>query len=203
MKVLVVADTVTPELLEPAGRGGGLSDIDLIISCGDLPPEYLEKLKFHYDVPLLYVLGNHDLRYTSSLPRGCSLIDRRIVKHRSLRIVGFSGSRWYNGGINQYREREMGRYLFRMKFDLWRSGGVDIVVTHAPPRHIHDEEDRCHKGFKGYRQFITKYRPCYFLHGHIHKLFEKDDERITLFEETRVVNCYGFYVFEIASETTA
>ena len=107
MKILAVADRVARELVEPVHGGPGLTDIDLIVSCGDLPPEFLTELRARYDLPLLYVLGNHDLRYTASPPRGCRYIDRLLVTQNGLRILGFSGSRWYNGNINQYTEKEM------------------------------------------------------------------------------------------------
>ncbi len=197
MKILTVSDTVSAELLESAEILENLKGIDLILSCGDLPPEFLAGLRHRYDVPLLYILGNHDLRYTTAPPSGCQNIDRRIVDIQGMRIVGFSGSRWYNGGMNQYTEKEMRRFIGRMRLALWRSGAPDIVVTHAPPRHIRDAEDPCHKGFKCFVNFINKYKPTYFIHGHIHRLFKKDAERITLHNTTKVINSYGFYVFEI------
>lgn len=199
MKILTVADTVSNELLEPV-RGGPLyTDIDLVISCGDLPPEYLSSLKHRYDVPLMYVLGNHDLRYGSSPPAGCRYIDRQMVTFNDKRIVGFSGSRWYNGGMNQYTEKEMGSFIGKMRFTLWRNGAPDIVVTHAAPRHVKDAEDRCHKGFKSFHKIINKYNPSHFFHGHIHKLFEDDAERTTVVNTTQVINSYGFYILEIQS----
>ncbi len=194
---MTVSDTVTDELLETVGGGPFLKGIDLIISCGDLPPEFLTSLKHRYNVPLMYVLGNHDLRYNTSPPIGSRCIDRQLATFNNLRIVGFSGSRWYNGGVNQYREKEMGRFIGRMRFTLWRHGAPDIVVTHAAPRYVNDAEDRCHKGFKSFGKVIKKYSPSYLIHGHIHKLFQEDSERITTVNSTQVINSYGFFVLEI------
>lgn len=185
------------EILEKPAITAQCRDVDLIISCGDLPPEFLTSLRNRFDAQLYYVLGNHDIRYDTSPPVGCSCIDRRIVRVGGYSLVGFSGSRWYNGDSNQYREREMSRRIRRLRFSLWRNGAPDIVVTHAPPRHIHDAEDHCHKGFTCYNRFIRKYRPPYFLHGHIHRLFKEDGERITVVGNTQVINTYGFYIFEI------
>ncbi|MFN2353456.1 MAG: metallophosphoesterase [Desulfopila sp.] len=197
MKILSVSDKVCSEILEKPAIAAQCRDVDLIISCGDLPPEFLTLLRNRFDAQLYYVLGNHDIRYDTSPPVGCSCIDRRIVSVGGYSLIGFSGSRWYNGGLNQYREREMSRRIRRLRFSLWRNGAPDIVVTHAPPRHIHDAEDRCHKGFKCYDRFIRKYRPSYFLHGHIHRLFKADGERITVVDNTQVINSYGFYIFQI------
>jgi len=197
MKILSVADTVVKKLLEPVGGGPAIADIGLVLACGDLPPEYLSALKHRYDCQLLYVLGNHDLRYTESPPVGCVHIHRQIVTIDNIRITGFSGSRWYNGNINQYTEKQMARFIRKMRFSLWRSGGVDIVITHASPRFIHDAEDPCHRGFRIFQEFINKYQPRYFIHGHIHALFENDSERLTRVKSTSVLNSYGYHVLEI------
>lgn len=197
LKILSVSDTVVKELLEPVGGGPALSEISLILACGDLPPEYLTALRHRYDTPLFYVLGNHDLRFGESPPTGCQHIHRRIEKTNGLRIAGFSGSRWYNGSINQYTEKQMARFIRKMRFALWRQRGVDLVITHAPPRFIHDAEDPCHRGFRVFHHFIEKYQPLYFLHGHIHALFDSESKRITRVKSTSVINCYGYHVLEI------
>ncbi len=197
MRILIVADKVIDKLLEPVGGGPLLKDIDLILSCGDLPPEYLKSLIFRYNVPLFYILGNHDIRYKTAPPFGCLNINRRVVTFQKMQIIGFSGSRWYNGGVNQYTEREMNQFIGKMRYSLWRGGSPDLVLTHAPPRHINDAEDLCHRGFRRFGGFIKKYKPSYFLHGHIHKFFKNDSERISIANTTRVINCYGFYILEI------
>ena len=197
MKILSVADTVVKDLLETTGGGPAISGIELLLSCGDLPPEYLTALRNRYDVPLLYVLGNHDIRYGTSPPVGCTPIDRRIVHVGKTKILGFSGSRWYNGSINQYTEEQMAGFINRLRFALWRSRSVDLVVTHASPRFIHDAEDLCHRGFRSFRRFIDKYQPRHFLHGHIHAHFAREEERITRLNSTLIINCYGYHVLEI------
>jgi len=73
--------------------------------------------------PCSYVLGNHDLRYGTSPPQGCRCIDRRIATHRGLRILGLSGSRWYNGNVNQFAETEMAAFIRRLRLSLWWSRG--------------------------------------------------------------------------------
>ncbi len=197
MKTLCVADTVVKDLLAPVGGGPAIADVELLLSCGDLPPEYLTALRARYDAPLLYVLGNHDLRYKTAPPIGCTSVDRRLIMLGGRKIVGFSGSRWYNGNINQYTEEQMGGFIRKLRFTLWRHRGLDVVLTHAPPRHIHDAEDLCHRGFRSFRGFIDKYRPRHFLHGHIHALFGSEEERRTRLDSTEVINCYGYHLLEI------
>lgn len=197
MKILTVSDVVIQELLELVDGGPAIDGIELILACGDLPPEYLSSLRHRYDTPLLYVLGNHDLRYGESPPGGCVHIDRKIVTVGDITITGFSGSRWYNGNINQYTEKQMARFIRNMRFSLWRQKNIDLVMTHAPPRFINDAEDPCHRGFRIFRWFIDKYSPRYFIHGHIHALFEDDTKRVTKINTTSVINCYGYHVLEI------
>jgi uncharacterized protein len=197
MKLLTVADIVTQRLLETEAGKPFIPNVDLIISCGDLPPEFLTALRHRYDVPLYYVLGNHDIRYTATPPIGCTCIDRRLLVYKNIRILGFSGSRWYNGGMNQYTEVQMASFIRKMIFQLWRHRGVDLVVSHASPRYIHDTEDNCHKGFRSFRQMIDRYHPRYFVHGHIHVLFDNDSERMTVIDSTRVINSYGYATIEI------
>lgn len=196
MKLLVISDVVEPALyreLDPEP----LADIDLVISCGDLPPEYLSYLVGALQVPLYYVRGNHDIRYDDKPPEGATDIHGRLMTFRGLHILGIEGSRWYNGGPYQYEESEMKWIIRKLWWILWWRGGVDIVVTHAPPRFIQDAEDRCHRGFRSFHRLINRYNPRYFLHGHIHRFFDNDGDRITRVRRTQVINCYGHYILDI------
>ena len=198
IKILSVSDVVKPSLLQDS-EAGPLAEIDLVLSCGDLPPEYLSRLVNSFNAPLYYVRGNHDIRYDEKPPEGCRDLHGILVKNRGIRILGLEGSRWYNGGPHQYDEGQMRSIIRRLRPTLWWRGGVDLVMTHAPPRHIHDAEDPCHRGFKCFRRLIEKYRPAYFIHGHIHREFSDPSERITVVDTTKVVNTYGYYLLEIES----
>lgn len=202
MKILSVSDCVEHAL---NGRldTGRFSGIDLVLSCGDLPPEYLEHLKTGLNAPLCYVRGNHDFRFSKKPPAGCVDIHARIVRFGGLNILGLEGSRWYNGGPFQYTETRMRRTIRSLWLNLWRKGGVNIVITHAPPRHVHDAEDPCHRGFRCYRQFIEKYSPEFFIHGHIHARFSDPSRRETVINNTRVINTCGYHIFETENGKTA
>jgi hypothetical protein len=56
-RILAVADEVEDTLY---GESLGRLHPDLVVSCGDLPFEYLEYIVTVLSVPLLYVPGNHD-----------------------------------------------------------------------------------------------------------------------------------------------
>ncbi|MBF0241105.1 MAG: metallophosphoesterase [Desulfamplus sp.] len=196
MKILSVSDVVAPALYKEFDKEL-FSNIDLVLSCGDLPPEYLSFILHALNVPLFYVRGNHDIRYNNKPPMGCTDIHSRIVKFNNIKIMGLGGSRWYNGGENQYTEEQMKKIVSRMKLSIWLNKGVDIVISHASPRYIHDAEDRCHRGFKVFHKVIDKYKPAYFIHGHIHKNFNSPDDRITTINTTKVINTYGYNIIEI------
>lgn len=199
IRILTVSDVVTP--IDKIRNDNRVSQgIDFILSCGDLPPEFLTSLAVLFNVPLFYVCGNHDIRYLDKKPQGCTDIHKRLIHVCGLKILGLEGSIWYNGGPYQYKESEMRSMIRQMRFPLWRNRGVDIVITHAPPRDIHDQEDLCHVGFNAFRWLIGKYQPRYFVHGHIHRDFSDPSERITVTGKTKVVNTYGFFFLEIKGQ---
>jgi Icc-related predicted phosphoesterase len=196
LKILTVSDFVDNALTQKV-ENRTLEPVDLILSCGDLAPEYLSFLRDRLDRPLFYVKGNHDIRYSASNPVGCENIHAKLVRFKSLNILGLEGSIWYNGGKNQYTDKEMKKIIFGMWFSIWRKGGIHIVITHAPPRHIHDAEDRCHMGFESFVKLINKKKPEYFIHGHIHKDFINHEERITTVDTTKVINTCGYTILEV------
>ncbi len=196
MRVLTVSDRVEPVLYDQFDRLK-FEGIALILACGDLPPEYLSFLAGKLDAPLYYVRGNHDLRYEAKAPQGCVNLNSDLVQFGGKNILGLEGSRWYNGGPHQYTESQMRWKIQRLRPRIWWKGGVDIIITHAPPRHIHDAEDRCHRGFKSFRWLIEKYSPTYFIHGHIHANFTDPSQRITVVNHTKVINTYGYHLFDL------
>jgi Icc-related predicted phosphoesterase len=202
MKILTVSDRVEPAF-QNEELPKALAGTELILACGDLPPEYLTRLTSSLDAPLYYIKGNHDIRYTATPPIGCLHIHARIVNFNNIRILGLGGSRWYNGGPNQFTENQMKWTLWKLHPQLWWNKGVDIVISHAPPRHVHDAEDRCHRGFNSFHPLIRRFSPSYFIHGHIHALFKDPSERMTTINQTKVVNSYGHYLFEIETGRSA
>ena len=202
MKILTVSDRVEP-LLYHNFAPGRFKGVELILSCGDLPPEYLTFLAWAFKVPLYFVRGNHDLRFISKQPDGCTSLDGRILRFQGLNFLGLDGSRWYNGGPYQYTEAQMRGRIRGLRRKIRRRGGIDIVISHAPPRHIHDAEDPCHKGFHSYNRLIDRYSPTYFIHGHIHSFFADPSERIMVVNNTKVINTYGYHLFETEDEKDA
>ena len=69
MRILVISDEESPALWDYFDRRR-LEGVDLILSAGDLNPEYLSFLVTFCHAPLLYVHGNHDDRYRKNPPGG-------------------------------------------------------------------------------------------------------------------------------------
>ncbi|WDP91283.1 MAG: metallophosphoesterase [Desulfobacter sp.] len=196
LRLLAVSDFIDRELTRKIEKRT-LGPVDLIISCGDLAPEYIAMLRDRLDAPLYYVRGNHDIRYTRENTMGCENIHGRIISVGSLNILGLEGSMWYNGGPNQYTEAEMKKNIFWMGLKIWRKKPIHMVVTHASPRHIHDREDPCHRGFDCFNRLIAKLAPDYFIHGHIHDAFNTFEDRVTRVKETQVINTCGHTLIDI------
>ena len=207
MKILVLSDKVE-DIIYSNSISERFGDIDFVISCGDLPKYYLEFVVSSLNKPLFYVLGNHDRSniYTENglecgLPEGCINIDGRLVLYKGILMMGLEGSMFYSGGAFQYSERQMAFKAFKLCpkifFNkLFFRRNIKIIVTHAPPCKIHDRSDLCHRGFKVFVKLIKKYRPEFFLHGHVHT-YNVNRKNITYAGSTKVINCYGHRLIEV------
>ena len=124
MKILVLADQKSKYLYD-FYEADKLKDVDLIISCGDLPPEYLSFFVTLCNVPLLYVRGNHDGKYEKTPPEGCICIEDDIYVYQGIRILGLGGSMEYlPRAANQYSETKMRKRLWKLQYNraTWKAG---------------------------------------------------------------------------------
>ena len=195
MKILLVSDE-EDRFLWDYYTPGRLKGIDLILSAGDLKAEYLSFLVTMASRPLLYVHGNHDGGYAQRPPEGCQCIDGKLVTVGGLRILGLGGSALYNGGPHQYTERQMRWRIHRLRLKLALTGGVDIVLTHAPVRGFGDEDNMTHRGFEAFLPLLDQYQPRYLVHGHIHQRYGANRPRCYQYNETTIVNATGRYILE-------
>jgi len=161
---------------------------DIVLSCGDLPSDYLEYIVSRLNVPLLYVPGNHDpdLRPVDETwspllaeplgkgPPGCINVDGRVEDAAGLRVAGLGGSMRYRPGPNQYSEAEMRWRAWRMgmlaRLRRRRNGRrLDVLLTHAPPEGFGAKEnDLAHRGFSAFNRLIKNLSPRLLVHGHVH-----------------------------------
>ncbi len=197
MKILVVSDEESPALWDYYVPGR-LDEYDLILSCGDLKASYLTFLvTMSRQARLFYVHGNHDEDYLNHPPEGCVCIDDQLVIYNGIRILGLGGCMQYHPGAFQYSEAAMRRRIARLRLALWRSGGVDIVVAHTPPKGLGDMSDPAHRGFQAFIELIERYHPAVFLHGHVHLRYNAGLPRERNYQGTRLINASERYVLEI------
>jgi uncharacterized protein len=194
-----VSDTVMPQMESAANLRRHYADIDVIVSCGDMPRVYLEFITSILNVPLFYVRGNHDNGYEYDPPGGDNL-HQNLVEYKGITFYGLEGSIRYNKAPIQYTERQMAAMVNTafpmMQYNNLRRGGLDILVTHSPPFGIHDADDPPHRGFKSLLRFLDWYQPRYMLHGHVHTWDRRKTVR-TEYNETVILNINPVTVIEV------
>ena len=212
MKLLAVSDVEISFLYSPMIRDR-YQDVDLILSCGDLPYFYIEYMVSMLNVPCYFVRGNHasDREFgvggTRRFPWGAVDLHHRCVEDDTgLLLAGLEGSLRYNRGPYQYTQSEYWGMVFSLvprflynKLTLGRY--LDVFIAHAPPWQVHDADDLPHSGIKAFRWLIKVFQPEYFLHGHIH-VYRQDTVTRSVIGKTIVQNVYGYKVLSIPTPDT-
>ena len=172
MNVLIIADD------ESLGSQLPDCNVDLSISCGDLPDFLiLDVAKKCHCREIFAVKGNHD----SSGPFQTPIRDLHlnVFQLRNVKFGGFCGA-W------KYKPR--GNYLFEdneVEKHLSNFPPVDIFIAHNSPRLVHDRDDEVHIGFAAFNHYVERAKPKFMLHGHQH---ENIESRIGI---TRIIGTYG------------
>lgn len=197
MKILVLSDQESLSLYEYFSPEK-LAGVDLIIACGDLKPSYLEFFATMSNVPVLYILGNHDSWYPRKNAGGCTCIEDTIYEFNGIRILGLGGSMRYQPDVSgQYTEQEMNKRIQNLRWSLFKKKGFDILVTHSPAKGFNDLDDLPHRGFECFHKLLTHYQPKLFIHGHVHAsygggTFKRED----MLGNTKVINAFEHYFIE-------
>lgn len=203
MKLLCISDRVESVLHGPT-LNSYADGVDAVISCGDLPFDYLEYIVTFLGAPVYYVLGNHDPdKEGKEHPGGCTPLDGRVIDAGGAVLAGLSGSRFYSGGPNQYTDRQM----------KWKTLGLSarirgrnllgkpeptIFVSHASPLGYGDAEDHAHVGFESFLGIVDTFQPPLWLHGHVHLYgHEQKKRRVAKRGGTKIVNVYGHLFLEV------
>jgi uncharacterized protein len=222
MKILAVSDEVSDGIYTPLLKQK-YGDVDLVLGCGDLPFYYLEFIVNALDVPVYYVPGNHDQKAqymsdgrTADRAEGCVEIDgqttiaSRLTPTASpanastgsgLLLAGLGGCLRYNDqGQHQYTQSEMYQRAFLLTPALMANRVLhgrflDIMVTHAPPRGIHDRPTQAHTGVDAFLWLMRVFKPRFLLHGHTHR-YRQDVPSRSRYLETEVINVYPYRVIE-------
>ena len=205
VNILAVSDQVDPRIHSSSLRAR-MPDVDIVFGCGDVPARYLEFLADALDRPVYFVLGNHHEELTRKgvsgtryEPMGCIDIGGRVRRDpiTGLILAGFPGSPKYSRETEQqYSDREVFWMMLRMTPKLaWnrlRHGRwLDVLISHAPPRHINDREDVPHRGFRSLRAFLRWFKPAIHLHGHIH-IYDRNEVVETAYATSTVINVYPY-----------
>jgi len=213
MKILTISDRVD-ELLYSSAIRQALGDVDLVLSCGDLPQYYLEYIVSMLGGPLFYVIGNHPYEIRGvfenpdkwEYPKGGENLDGRAVCYRGLLIAGLQGSMCYNDNpYFQYTDREMALKVWQLApwlvLNKLRYGRyLDILIAHAPPYGIHDKPDPCHQGFRAFLTLMRYFQPRYLIHGHVH-VYNPYEIRESICRRTLVINTYGYRTMNVEEGT--
>lgn len=197
MKILVISDVESKALWDHFDKSM-LDGVELILSCGDLSPRYLSFLATFTHAPVLYVHGNHDGCYEQTPPEGCTCVEDDIYVFNGIRILGLGGSMRYKKGPHMYTEFEMKCRIARLGLKLLWHRGFDILLTHSPAFRLHDQDDLPHTGFKCFLDLLDKYKPSYFIYGHVHKCYGKFI-REDVYKETHLINACEKYEFDYES----
>ena len=201
MHILVLADEPVQRLWGDFGRDT-LKKADLVLSAGDLPSSYLSYMTCFASGPVVYVHGNHDDSYEKKPPEGCVNADGHIVMVNGLRILGLGGSMRYRpDSPTMFSEEEMAGRIRRLRGEIRRAGGFDILLTHSPVAGLGDQPDLPHRGFECFKPLLTQYRPAVMFHGHVHKAYGAlSFKRIRDWEGIPVINACDSYEFDLPDD---
>ena len=199
IRILAVSDE--PDLsMDSATTRERIGRVDLIIGAGDLEPDYLSFVADAFDAPLRYIRGNHDVGPAWSHTRRALLPepmrDGKVIEEIGLHMLGFSGSPIYNERNMQVSALGMWARVIGSWSAAQRARPV-IVVTHAPPRDVNDDDDLPHRGFTAFRWLADRLGPPLWLHGHTALVRRGIDDRTTLHNGTLFYNCTGATLIEL------
>ncbi len=211
MKILGLSDVIIPSVYSERIRER-FGDLDLVISCGDLPAYYLEFVVSMLDLPLYYVQGNHVPRIVGKdgevqvHAQGAVNLHKNVIydKENDLILAGIEGSLRYNRGPYQYTQKKMWKMVLSLvprllQQKILHGRYLDVFVTHSAAESIHDADDPAHQGVQAFRWLIETFKPRLHLHGHMH-LYNPLTPRETLHKKTRVINTYGYREITLAKK---
>jgi hypothetical protein len=199
IRILAVSDETDPSLDSPATRER-LGPIDMIIGAGDLQPEYLSFVVDAFGAPLHYVRGNHDVgaawAHTELALLPEPMPDAKLIEEAGVRIIGFSGSPTYSGRGLEVPAGGMWRKALLAWLRAAPARPV-LVVSHAPPRDVNDDDDLAHRGFTAFRWLTSRLEPPLWLHGHTALVRRGIDQRSVRMNGTLFYNCTGATLIEL------
>ena len=204
IRILAVSDEPDQSIDSRVTRNR-IGPVDLIVGAGDLEPDYLSFVTDAFDAPLRYIRGNHDVGPAWSHTRRALLPepmpDGKVIEEAGLRMIGFSGSPIYSDRGMQVSALGMWARVLGSWSAAQRARPV-IVITHAPPRDVNDDDDRAHRGFTAFRWLADRLSPPLWLHGHTALVRRGIDDRTARRNGTLFYNCTGATLIELTPPAT-
>ncbi len=201
MHILVLADEPVQRLWGEYGLET-LRAADLVLSVGDLPASYLSYMTCFCRGPVVYVHGNHDDSYRQKPPEGCICAEGHVVRVKGLRILGLGGSMRYRPDCpTMFSEEEMAKRIHKLRRELKKTGGFDILLAHSPIAGLGDQPDLAHRGFECFKPLLSQYRPAVMFHGHVHQAYAAlGFQRVREWDGIPVINACGYYEYDLPDD---
>ncbi|MGO5335614.1 metallophosphoesterase family protein [Bilifractor sp. LCP19S3_H10] len=117
------------------------------------------------DVPMLYILGNHNVwSEYRRIPR-LQPLDRKVIEINGIRFGGISGSNRYSDSPKRVMRTEEEAAAIAGQLPA-----CDILCTHTCAYSYQKKETHSlHHGYHCLDQYIRRCRPQYHLFGHLHE----------------------------------
>ena len=225
IKILCVADTIDP-LVYSSCIKERYKDIDIVVSAGDLPMNYLGYIASSLNCPLLFVFGNHNLarydhfkhqhRHTHQnlefakdqneksgyIQRtyGATYIGDKTLRTKKILFAGLGGSIYYNNGKNQYTDFQMCVKVAKMLPQLCLNKILYGRYVDILLTHAapYKINDRDDKCHVGFKAFrwIIEKIKPRYLLHGHIHLYDINAKRITTHMNTKVINVYSHFVLE-------
>ncbi len=151
-KILILSDYENSTFFK--NNADALSEIEFIISCGDLSAEYLEDIFNLLQKPLFYLKGNHGSK----------------IKNRKIKYIGnkvFSQSGFVIAGVDGIWQRNSQNMIKTTEKIMKYRGNIDILVSHSPCEGIGDGTNY-HKGAPCLNKILRAKNIRYHFYGHNH-----------------------------------
>jgi Icc-related predicted phosphoesterase len=174
MKTVFLSDTHNYEVAVPEG--------DLVVHCGDATErgtiqevskfaEWFGKLPHRHK---LFIAGNHDFLFEQNptvarlilKDNGIAYLEDDYLELEGLRIYGTPQQPYFHGWAFNREEEDLMEIYERIP------DGLDILITHCPPRGILDEVAQDfklrHIGSYDLLQKVSRAKPKFHCFGHCH-----------------------------------
>lgn len=199
-RLLAVADERDPALDHEVNRQQ-LGQVDAVLGCGDLEPDYLAFLADAFAAPLMVVRGNHDRggAWEAGRHRIAVPLDARLDAVSGIDVLGLSwpGQPWGRAARSELAAwRQALRAWLRARL---RRRSPQVVISHVPPLGHGDAiDDPYHTGFRAYRWLLRRLRPALWLHGHTHPASTPGWQ--STMGTTRLANVTGAVLVELTAD---